>query len=176
MGRILRVYADALRRLTARAVLWMVDAAGLAALAALAYAWLAWPVARWYDLAVLALIALVWLALAAVLVWRSVKHFPAPPFSIRKLAGDAAFWAALVVTAVVGFGVPWLLLEWVPVFTSLVAQSVSLGIRALAALALVSGSLLWLLALARRLMEEEEEDDGANPAPVEREADPAAGG
>ena len=147
------VYVEACRRVLHRPIYTVAGFAGILALAGVVYWWLAMPVARMWDLVLLAVTGLAALIMAAGLAWKGLTAFRCAGSSLPRAAGKGPFWLAGMIGLGTGILLPWLLIRWVPEVHGLWPQAASMGIRfTIAGLCFVS-TVLWLGAVAAQLGE-----------------------
>lgn len=134
---------------------WLLAAALMSGVGAVAVLWLAAPLATGGQVAM----PVVFVAWAVALVWYALwlmrRRFAPEGIRLGRALGRREGWGAVAVAATVGVVGPWGMLHWLPGFGPLGAQAVSALVRFVAAWALLSGSVCWLVACLGLLSKQE---------------------
>lgn len=153
-GAALNCWQSALQRVLRQWKDWVVIASMLAGSAGVAVLWLAAPLATGMHVAMHVALAIWGLGFLWYALWLARRRFAPAGIRPGRLVAQAQLWSALGLAAAAGLLLPWALVHWVPVFSSLPAQMASALVRFLIAWALFSGSVCWLMACLGILSEE----------------------
>jgi hypothetical protein len=138
LGELLRLWRTGLGGIWERKLLWLALIVFTPAWLISVYNWAALPLARPWQLAVVAATGLVLIALPAAALW----------LIFRGIAWGALLTApgytTVVLWALLGLWLPWQIIWWVISFESATLEGVLAAIRFVAADALFTASLLWL--------------------------------
>ena len=138
---LLTRWRDACREVWRRKWLWLFLTAALPIWLLLDYQWAGIPLAKTWQVLVVAISGLLLLAAAGYalrVVFRAVRW----PAALHSFSG----WATLLVWAVPGVWLPYRLLWFVVPLGSIASEAVSAAVRFALADVLAMGSLLWLAA------------------------------
>jgi hypothetical protein len=135
---LFRVWRSGLGGIWRRKLLWLALTVFTPGWLISVYGWAALPLARPWQLAVVAAAGLVLIALPAAALWLVFRGL-----DWRSLA-TAPGYTTVVLWALLGLWLPWQLVWWVTPFESSNLEGVLAAIRFVAADALFSAGLLWL--------------------------------
>lgn len=135
---LFRVWRSGLGGIWRRKLLWLALTVFTPGWLISVYGWAALPLARPWQLAVVAATGLVLIALPAAALWLAFRGL-----DWRSLA-TAPGYTTVVLWALLGLWLPWQLVWWVIPFESSRLEGVLAAIRFVAADALFSAGLLWL--------------------------------
>jgi len=138
---LLARWRDACREVWRRKWLWLLLTLVLPAWLLLVYQWAGIPLAKTWQVLLVALSGLLLLA-AAGYALRVVFRLVGWPAALRSVSG----WATLVVWALLGVLLPYRLLWLVVPLGSIASEAVSAAVRFALADVLAMGALLWLAA------------------------------
>lgn len=140
----MKILREGLRLLCTLRWTWLAVTALIAVEAVLAGRFLWLPVSSGWRLAEHGLVLLLMLGVAVLMVWLARRALGCRSAWGKFARSGAEFWVAVLVSAVVGWVAPALLMWWVPEFESLEAMAASATLRFLLGAVLFGGSMLWL--------------------------------
>lgn len=148
----MKFFSAAAARVWAHKLLWLGEIVLLGVTGAVAYGWLALPVATvWHLVAHLLLAGAI---LSLLYFGLRLASRALGPADWKRAIHAPQFWILAFVCIVAGLWLPFRLIWWIPVFDALAAQAASVALRFAAASVLFTGAMLCLLAAARGTMEE----------------------
>jgi hypothetical protein len=138
LGELLRLWRAGLGGIRQRKLLWLALMVFTPGWLIAVYNWAALPLARPWQLAVVAATGLVLIALPAAALWLIFRGISWAALITAQGYTTVVLWALL------GVWLPWQIVWWVIPFESATLEGVLAAIRFIAADALFGASLLWL--------------------------------